>query len=42
MAIQAGRAVVYCVGEDGRDDRGQIEQVLGRDQGDVTLRMPVR
>jgi len=40
MAINDGQPIVYCVGEDGRDDQGHIEAILGHDLGDVLLRMP--
>ena len=42
LAINDGQPVVYCVGEDGRDDHGHNEATLGHDLGDVLLRMPRR
>jgi len=42
LAISDGQPVVYCVGEDGRDDHGHKEATLGHDLGDVLLRMPRR
>ncbi len=42
MAINDGRPVVYCLGEDSQDDHGHKEAILGHDLGDVLLRVPRR
>ena len=42
LATNDGQPVVYCVGEDGRDDHGHKEATLGNDLGDVLRVMPRR
>ncbi len=40
MTLINGQTVVYCLGKDGRDDRGQRAALRAHNDGDVLLRMP--